>query len=157
MMYICSECGYQIPDDAEFCHQCGCLRSKALRMDDRGYVDEGRCHNCGQPFRGDEFFCGSCGTALVRTSNPRGKLDGKGILALILALVPGFFNVFGLGHLVLRQWSRGVMFLGLTAVLWWITPTFQATSPIMLMLLQVGLFMYQAMDIFRFVNLGGTR
>ena len=104
MMYICSQCGNQIPDDADFCYYCGCLKSKALRMDDNGRIDTGRCHVCGEPVKGGESFCTKCGAALVleRPMAPV-RMDGKRIIALILPTVTALFNILRSRHFVMRQ------------------------------------------------------
>ena len=149
MIYICSECGCQIPDDSDFCHRCGCMKSKALRMDGDNLVTDGRCHSCGSPVGPSDDFCGSCGAALARQM-PIIRMRKNGTIALMLALIPSFFNVFGLGHLVLKQWSRGAMFFCMTFILWYITPML-SESYMLLLFIKLGLFMYHASDIFRAV------
>ena len=152
MMYICSQCGNQIPDDAEFCYYCGCLKSKALKMDDSGHIETGVCHVCGEPVKGGESFCTKCGAALVleRPMVPV-KMDGRRIAALILATIPAFFNIFGLGHLVMKQWSRGFMFLAMTAVMCILCPFWVPSPSFFVMILRVGLFMYSVFDAMRYI------
>ena len=152
MMYICSQCGNQIPDDAEFCYYCGCLNSKALKMDDSGHIETGVCHVCGEPVKGGESFCTKCGAALVleRPMMPV-KMDGRRIAALILATIPAFFNIFGLGHLVMKQCSRGFLFLAMTAVMCILCPFWVPPATFFVMILRVGLFMYSVFDAMRYI------
>lgn len=157
MMYICSQCGNQIPEDAEFCYACGCLRSKALVLDDKGNMDTSRCHMCGNPVGPGECFCGNCGAALVLERGIPQKMDTRRILAMGLAIVPGFLNIFGLGHLVMRNWSRGFMFLAITIILSVICPFYESSSTMFILILRVGVFMYQMMDIVRVVNNPGVK
>ena len=111
MKYICHDCGYEIPEDMEFCPHCGCMRDKSTPVDDQTGMPLGVCPSCGAKTNPGDSFCGSCGAALpeVRVMVP--KMRKNGTLAIILGLFPGFFNIFGLGHLVMREWSKGAMFL----------------------------------------------
>ena len=151
MIYICSQCGNQIPEDADFCYACGCLRSKALVMDDDGRMDTTRCHMCGEKVNPGESFCGNCGAALVLERGTPAKLDSKRLIALALAIIPGFFNIFGLGRLGMRQWARGLMFIAITVVLSIICPFYVPSPTMFIVLVRVGVFMYHALDIMRYV------
>ena len=144
MKYICPECGSEIPEEDEFCTRCGCLKSKSIVTDDSGNVDTTHCPNCGEPIVGNENFCGACGAPLIRNAVPvRMKTAKYAWLAFLLALVPGFFNIFGLGHLVLKKWSRGFMFLAISVILYFVGPGLG----VFLLFIQVGVFMFQLMDI----------
>lgn len=154
MMYICSECGSQIPEDSDFCYHCGALRTKALQMDDSGHMEMGKCYSCGEPVKGEEYFCSKCGAPLVKATQPH--LVKYGMLAIFMAAIPGFFNIFGLGHLVLKQWSRGIMFMVMGALLWWIEPGYMMSGDLFIMMLRIGVFFYQMMDIYRYaLDMGG--
>ncbi len=149
MIYICSQCGSQIPDDSDFCYTCGCMKSKALKMDDNGLVSEGVCHSCGAEVSPGDAFCGSCGAALVQLP-PRVKVKKYGQVALLLAVLPGMFFIFGLGHFVLKSWSRGLMFLAMSAILWYISPPgYLPSENIYIFVVQIGVYMYQAVDVMR--------
>ncbi|MBO4763371.1 MAG: zinc ribbon domain-containing protein [Candidatus Methanomethylophilaceae archaeon] len=50
MKYVCPECGSQIPDDSDFCHVCGCLKSKAYAFND-DFSKDGVCPRCGSEVR----------------------------------------------------------------------------------------------------------
>ena len=152
MKYICPECGSEIPEENEFCEHCGCLRSKALRTDDQGNFDTTRCPNCGEPITGDENFCGACGAALVK-QNPMVMMKPAKYawVAFALALIPGFFNIFGLGHLVLKKWSRAFMFLALSVILYIVGPALGTFS----IFIEVGVFMFQLMDIMNYMYVRG--
>ena len=79
------------------------------------------------------------------------RMDGKRIIALILATVPAFFNIFGLGHFVMRQWSRGFMFLAITAIMCILCPFWVPSTSFFVMILRVGLFMYSVFDAMRYI------
>ena len=148
MRYICSECGSEIPEGEDFCSRCGALKSKAIVTDDNGNFNANVCPNCGAPTVPGENFCGSCGAAIANPSVVQMKPVKNAWLALGLALIPGFFNVYGLGHLVLRKWSRGIMFLAISAILFFARP---AINPMLGVILDVGVFMFQAFDIMKYV------
>ena len=151
-MHICSECGQTIPEDSDFCYYCGALKKKAFETDEKGEVKTGVCHSCGSPVKPHENFCRSCGAALM-TSSPiimPLKLKKNAFLALILALIPGFFHVYGLGHLVLKQYLRGAMFLALSVILFISTGYFKEHA-LILMMLDLGVFLFQMMDVMKFM------
>ena len=149
MTFICPECGSQIDDDADFCYRCGCKKSKATVRIDNGIYHQGTCPRCGAETHEGEMFCRQCGSPLAVSSPIRVGKDSY--LALFLALIPGFFSVYGLGHLVLKEWIRGGMFLAMTAIYWYMRSS--STNTLLLPFLSVGLFIYQAMDIARIIVL----
>lgn len=135
--HICSECGNEIPHDSDFCYQCGNLKSKAFKIDDVGNIQGGEvpCPNCGKPILEGAKFCKHCGietnmppqnTTRVSHGMPYNMshsipvLQKNGALAMVLAFALGFIGIYGLGHLVLRKWSRGFMFMAMSAVNWYI-------------------------------------
>ncbi len=153
MRYICHDCGNEIPEDMDFCPRCGCMANKSTPIDDSGYPMN-VCPGCGAVFAPGDRFCGSCGARLPDQATMvqpfyRPKLRRNGMAAILLALIPGFFNVFGLGHLLLRQWSRGCMFLALGLLMWYFNGwSFVSTSFLMAMM-SIAVFFYQAMDVLR--------
>lgn len=153
MMYICSECGSQIPEDSDFCYHCGALRTKALQMDDSGHMEMGKCYSCGEPVKGEEYFCNKCGAPLVKATQPH--LVKYGMLAIFMAAIPGFFNIFGLGHLVLKQWwGNHVHGHGRTALV--DRARVHDVRDLFIMMLRIGVFFYQMMDIYRYaLDMGG--
>lgn len=150
MKYICHDCGYEIPEDMEFCPHCGCMRDKSTPVDDQTGMPLGVCPSCGAKTNPGDSFCGSCGAALpeVRVMVP--KMRKNGTLAIILGLFPGFFNIFGLGHLVMREWSKGAMFLAMSVILIYVNGSLISTSFLM-SILSVAVYFYQCMDLIRAV------
>ena len=135
--YICSECGNEIPYNSDFCYQCGNLRSKAFKIDDGGNIQGGEvpCPNCGKPILEEAKFCKHCGietnvptqtTAEATPDMPYNVsyripvLQKNGKLAIALAFIFGFMGIYGVGHLTLKNWSRGFMFMAMSAVNWYI-------------------------------------
>lgn len=150
MTYICSECGNEIPDDMDFCPHCGCMKSKAFQMSQSGALTHRTCPECGAQINEGDQYCGSCGAKVQYVQVPMMKMRKYGMIAVALAVIPGFFNVFGLGHLLMKEWSKGIMFLVISAVLWYIDP-FGTSTNVVMMLASIFVFVYQAMDIFNVI------
>ncbi len=150
MTYICPECGYQIDDDADFCYRCGCSKSKATVHFNNG-TGQRVCPSCGAETHEGELFCRHCGAALEVTAPISFKVSVESKIALALALIPGIFNVFGLGHLALKEWIRGSMFLAMTALYWYMRTS--VGNSFLILFLSIALFIYQAMDIARIIML----
>jgi hypothetical protein len=131
MRYLCSQCGSEIGDDAEFCYACGSLKSKAINIPDVADVTGGLvgvCRTCGESIRQGETHCSKCGASIAsqQVIIIRPKLTKWGIIGLLLAIIPGSFgffgilllpSIFGLGHLALKKWKRGLMFLSLSILI----------------------------------------
>ncbi len=149
MRYICHDCRNEIPDNMDFCPSCGCLRKKATLVDDRIGMPLGICPSCGADIPPSSTFCGTCGKELPRMAYPQFKLQKHGTLALILALLPGFFNIFGLGHLMLKEWSKGIMFLVISLVLFYVNGFSLYSSTFLMSILCVEVYFFQVMDLFR--------
>jgi predicted nucleic acid-binding Zn ribbon protein len=152
MRSICSQCGAEIPADSDFCYRCGELKSKSLRVDDAGYFVEDTCPHCGAKLQGNESFCGACGGPINQYNGElRPNLDKNSTIALLLALIPGFFNIFGLGHLFLKQWYRGIMFLVISGILWYIYPAYLPAPSLGVLILRIGVVMFQLLDLYRII------
>lgn len=151
MKYICHDCGYEIPGDMEFCPRCGCLREKSTPVDDNSGMPLGVCPSCGAKTSFGDVYCGSCGATLPQIQMVRPKMRKYGTVAMVLALIPGFFNLFGLGHLVLRSWSKGLMFLALTVILFYVNGMTLIPTSFLMSMVCVLVYLYQAMDLFRVV------
>jgi uncharacterized OB-fold protein len=159
MKYICPECGNEIPEDAYFCYHCGREKKGAVVIDDKGNVTAGTntCANCGQPIGPSDIFCQHCGQPITREQV--GTMTNIGIMpkmaknswvAIILALIPGFFNIFGLGHLWFKRYARAAMYLCMSMPLFYLSyisvPTgFMHTFVFMLSIL---IYFGQAMEVF---------
>lgn len=157
MKHICGECGAQIDEGMDFCPRCGCMKDKSYVVDDSGMTSR-VCPQCGEPVGRIDEFCGKCGCKLnpqpvMPMPFPRMRKNGN--LALILAILPGFFNIFGLGHLVMKKYSRGCMFLGISLILWYLNGWQLSSSNMTVMILDLLVFFYQSMDIFRVVYAPG--
>ena len=150
-MHICSECGQTIPEDSDFCHYCGALKMKAFRTDEKGDINPNVCHSCGAAVERGQNFCRSCGAALM----PSGptivpiRMKKYAPIALLLALIPGFFHIYGLGHLVMKQWLRGGMFLAMTVILFFVGPSFE--NQFVFLILDMGVFLFQMMDVMKYM------
>ena len=150
MRYVCPECGSQIDEDSDFCHVCGCLKSKAYAVGEG--TAEGVCPRCGNETLPGELFCGRCGYPLK--AQPPFSFSKRSVAAMMLALIPGFFSVYGLGHLVMKEWVRGAMFLAMTALYWYMRMG-AGSNGILIILLSVALYIYQASDLFRVIMARG--
>ncbi|MDN5357762.1 MAG: hypothetical protein PWR17_931 [Candidatus Methanomethylophilaceae archaeon] len=156
--YICSECGSEIPHVSDFCYQCGSLKSNAFKIDDDGKMDarEVPCPNCGKPIDEGVKFCRHCGieTDSVPVQKAMGGpyaftpmvLKKNGALAMGLAFLFGLLGIYGLGHLALKKWSRGAMFLAMSTVNWYI---YIATGSFITVVMLISLFIFfrQSMEV----------
>ena len=90
-MHICTECGRVTEEDMDFCPHCGSVKGA----------------NVDKELLPDDFkvVTGSGGTYIMRTDVRRIRM------AIILALIPGILNVFGLGQIYMRRFVRGIAFL----------------------------------------------
>ncbi|MCK9323042.1 MAG: zinc ribbon domain-containing protein [Candidatus Methanomethylophilaceae archaeon] len=120
MKYICPECGNEIRKDAEFCHTCGCVKSKAIIFDDKMKMVSGsmKCAFCGGDIAEGDIFCQHCGKTITRQQMITFKptFNASSAIGIALALIPAFFNIFGLGHLFFRKWKRAAVYLCITAL-----------------------------------------
>jgi len=152
MRLICHDCGNEIPDGMDFCPKCGCMAEKATAVDESG-IPTRICPKCGTAASLDDRFCKSCGAALGGAAQPfafvKPKMRRYGALAFMLAVIPGFFNIFGLGHFVLKQWSKGVMFLAISVVVWYVNGWSMFSSSLMMSLISIFIFIYQLNDVSR--------
>ncbi len=117
---FCSECGHELEPGADFCYICGSLRTFAVNGDNRVLIEKGVCPFCGNKNAEDAGFCDNCGRGLGEyefTPVRKTPLSSKDYLIMALAFIPGAFNIFGLGHLLLKKYSRGIMYLLISVVL----------------------------------------
>ena len=154
MRHICHDCGNEIPEGMDFCPKCGCMADKATLVDDSGFPLN-ICPNCGASIGQMDRFCGACGVKLsAPVSLPAQaplRMRKNGMLAVILALVPGFFNIFGLGHFLMKEWSRGFMFLAISVIIWFLNGWSFTSDSFFVMILSVAVFFFQASDVIRII------
>lgn len=131
MIYICSQCGTRIPDNSDFCYYCGCSKSKAIKVDDKGFIVNDKTH-----------------MTFVNLTTPKIKKNCQ--IALLISLVAGMFNIFGLGHLVLKSWSRGMMFIFMSVMLWYaFPPGYLPSDNAYIFSIQLLVYFFQSIDILR--------
>ncbi|AGI47883.1 hypothetical protein TALC_00888 [Thermoplasmatales archaeon BRNA1] len=164
MRRICGECGNEIEDGADFCYFCGATIKSAYSVDDSGAIhnlsenpDSNLCPRCGAENAKENKFCDQCGAPMdvtrYVTVRPH-KLSNTEKLALILAILPGALNLFGLGHIVLRKWSRAMMYLCMSAIIIyvrWFTPGLSTSMVIGIEILGFIIYFRQCIDVFRLI------
>jgi len=107
------------------------------------------CQQCGtEVFDGEEFCysCGYIGEPVECTHEPMDK--NKEWAALLLALIPGIFDIFGLGQLYLRSYLKAGLFLASSIILY-IAGSYYGVKDdnIVYMGVTMAIFMIQAMDV----------
>ncbi len=119
------------------------------------------CPNCGRVYEPGSVYCGGCGTKLPTSQGPMDyqmpRMGRREQVAVILAFIPGFFNIFGLGHLVVKSYARGVSFLLISLVMWYINGWSFMPESFWMVLLELLIYFYQAMDIMRVIAMGSAR
>ena len=95
--------------------------------------------------------CGKCGAPLPQVSPQAvvARMRKHTNLALMVALVAGFFNVFGLGHIILKSYIRGIMFIVMGVVIWYLNGWNLFGGGFTVTLLTVAVYFYQAIDVTR--------
>ncbi len=157
MRYVCTGCGNEIPEGQEFCYVCGTWADKALKANDEGTVIFiPKCVYWGEDLPIDAVVCPKCGARTDRShidiTAARGrKMTTRDYLALLLALVLGFFNIFGIGQLVQGRWGKAFVFICITLMLWYLAPSFaeSTNAHVVLVVMQFALFLLSVFDVFR--------
>ncbi len=159
MRRICSGCGEEIPEGSDFCYVCGAWAKDAYSVDDEGTtLHTGYCSNCGGELRPGSNFCQYCGAPasdsdIQLETGPR--YTARDVVALVLAILPGFFNVFGLGQLALAKWSKAVVYLCATVLFFYVRPSIMLasqTGAIILILVQLAFFVMSVSDVFKTIS-----
>lgn len=116
----CESCGTLNPDSASFCHRCGALFSSQELEEALHRMQNPTCVRCGMELVEGGTFCPHCGsTQSVSAVRMRAnELSRMSLMAKMLALVPGIFNIFGLGHLLLRSYLRALVFMALSGAIY---------------------------------------
>lgn len=125
MKHICPECGSEIPEDSDFCFSCGRKKDDTIVLDDSGHFidsNENKCTACGTELGPLDLFCPSCGKPTTKEQMIafRPKMRKYGWIGILLAVIPGIFNLCGLGHLYFRKWGRAAMYLAISAMMMYI-------------------------------------
>jgi RNA polymerase subunit RPABC4/transcription elongation factor Spt4 len=156
MRNICTGCGNEIPPDQDFCYVCGTWADKGLKINDEATIlYSPKCLECGKDLPADAEFCPFCGAPSDKSQVPItvGSRTSSfvRILSIILAVVPGFFNIFGLGQIVQRRWAKAFTFICITVLLLYLAPSMMSTSNgrMVLTFIQLGVFFFSLMDVFR--------
>ncbi len=154
----CMECGSTVEPGADFCYACGSRRIVDVRSaDNRVIMQPGHCPYCGHDNVPDAKFCASCGRRIgdfEYSGVPKVQLSSFDMLVLMAALIPGLFNVFGIGHLLVKKYSRGIMYLVISAVFLYVryaAGVLEISTIILLEVIGVVVYLKQAMEIFSVV------
>ncbi len=154
----CLECGSEVEPGADFCYACGSRRVVEVRPDsNRVVMEPGHCPFCGHDNDPQAKFCTSCGRRIGEFEYvPRlvKRLSSMDFAILMAALVPGLFNVFGLGHLLAKKYSRAAVYLVISAVFLYIRYSVdlsEVSTIIILELIGIVIYLKQSMEIFSIV------
>lgn len=149
----CMECGSEIEPGSDFCYQCGSRRIFEVGDGNKVNIDKGMCPYCGSSNPPDSEYCSNCGRRLgeyeyvpVRTA----PLTSRDYLIMAAAFIPGALNIFGLGHLLLHKYSRGVMYLAISAVLLYVlygTPDIQWSTYALIEVLGFVIYLKQSFEV----------
>ena len=162
MKHVCIGCGNEIPEEQEFCYVCGALVKDSLMTNDDGsIINVPYCKKCNSPVPRGLDVCPKCGEpadiASVDLGYPRRrKFTAKDYIALFLAIVPGFFNIFGLGQIVMKRWSKAFFYICATIMLYYLAPSLMSTSNSYMLLIFVEMFVFllSIMDVYNAVLRG---
>ena len=107
------------------------------------------CRQCGTEVFDGEEFCYSCGYTGEPVECVHEPMDKQSEwIALLLALIPGIFDVFGLGQLYLRSYLKAGLFFTLSAVLYIAVSYYDVKKDdITYMGATMAIFLIQAMDV----------
>ncbi|MBO4503076.1 MAG: zinc ribbon domain-containing protein [Candidatus Methanomethylophilus sp.] len=151
----CLECGGQVEPGADFCYTCGSRRVIDVDPEtNRVVMQKGHCPYCGRDNDPDATFCGNCGKRIgdfEYVGDLNRPLTAKDFVIMLVTLLPGAFNLFGLGHILLKRYSRAFVYLIISAVLIYMRLTIAGASMSTLIIIEViGLVVYlkQAMEVF---------
>ncbi len=161
MKRICSGCGSEIPEGSDFCYACGAWATNSFAINDEGTVlYSNKCVKCGNALIPGSKYCAYCGAQASESNIPirrsSGAYSSKDIMAIMLAVIPGLFNVFGLGQIILRRWSKAFVYICSTLMLFYITPSLISSTNgyLILIFIQVFFFFISVWDVFRSISLG---
>lgn len=150
---FCSECGHELEPGEEFCYLCGSVRTFTVTENGRVVSEEGVCPICGCKNVKDTEFCEKCGRRLGEYEfepTRRTPLGPKDYAILLIAFIPGALNIFGLGHLFLKKYSRGFMYLMISFVLLYViyfTPDLGRSMYFFLELIGFMIYLKQSFEV----------
>lgn len=132
-MHICTECGRVCDEDMDFCPHCG--STKGGNVDPEMIPPQFRIVN------------GPTGPYVAKVN------VNKIRLALALALIPGIFDIYGLGHFIMGRYIRGAAFLCCTVAAYYerFTGYFGIDTTVMFVATLVVLII-QIFDVFRIIK-----
>lgn len=144
MTRICAECGSEIPDGSGFCYHCGRDAKDAFNIEG---ATRGTYTNI--PSGNGSGNCGSCGPGYAQSVIVRPRLVKNAWIGIALALVPGMFNIFGLGHLFYKKWGRGLMYLIISVPLFYMEymVKLDPVSSMLLFLCALSVYFIQAFEV----------
>mgnify|MGYP000889794442 CR=1 FL=1 len=134
----CPECGKPNDQGAKFCRHCGIeMDTVTARPENYSSRNNYSQESCSQ---------GSCyqGYPYGYPSTP--VLVKNGGIAMMASILFGFFGIYGVGHLILKRWSRGFMFLTMSAVNWYIYLSV-GSFPALILMISLLIFFKQSMEI----------
>lgn len=143
-MFVCSECGRVTNDpDAEFCVFCG--SEKGTKTAETNIPE------------GFQPISNNMGGVVYADAAKLRKIP----FALMLALIPGFLDIYGLGHLFIGKWLRGAVFLAASGGIyytryafggyrWTLSPSgWEVSLDMVLLILSLVVFVIQLFDLFK--------
>ncbi len=114
------------------------------------------CIDCGADVPLGSNGCASCGSTVVRCMDS-GTALRVSLIAKLLALIPGIFNFFGLGHLYLGKYRKAFMFLLASIALRlanerWVAPGGIPNAEMVWLGASLLVFIYQLWDVYRITD-----
>lgn len=166
MKQICSGCGSEIPEGSDFCYACGAWAKNSYKVNDEGtilYLQY--CMKCGKELVPGAEYCSHCGAKTKDSEIPininrskKLKMTNLDFVAILLAVVPGLFNIFGLGQVIQRRWSKAFVYVCATAIFLYIYPAMMESSNgrVIMIALQIGFFIMSVLDVFKGIATKGA-
>lgn len=154
MALRCPACQTLSPDWAEFCLHCGRNFTQTERQQTVDVRES--CVDCGSEMTFGTNLCPACGSvgtpAIDMTTAFRTSL-----LAKLLALIPGIFNFFGLGHLYLGKYQKAFFLLLASLALRlanerWVVPGNIPNAEMVWLGASLVVFIYQLWDVYRITD-----
>ncbi len=154
MALRCPACQTLSPAWSEFCLHCG----RIFTEEDKGQaVEVGEsCTDCGSEITFGSNNCPSCGSSVARGMDMATALR-KSMIAKLLALIPGIFNFFGLGHVYLGKYPKAFMLLMASVALRlanerWVVPGEIPNAEMIWLGASLVVFIYQLWDVYRITD-----